>query len=316
MHAWKPGDEVVAHCLSVELESPDGHNDTMLDPEQRIWGFETNFGGLAEIALVKSNQLMPKPAHLTWEEAASPGLVNSTAYRQLVSRNGAGMKQGDNVLIWGASGGLGGFATQYALNGGAIPVCVVSSEEKAEICRRMGAELIINRSRGGLPVLEGRAHPGPEGVAPLRHATSASSPAARTSTSSSSTRAARPSAPRVYAARKGGTIVTCASTIGLHARVRQPLPLDEPQADHRLPLRQLPRVVGGQPADREGHDPPDAVAAPTRSTRSARPRSTSTTTSTRARSACSAWPPRRASASATRSMRARHLDAINRFRGV
>ena len=116
----------------VELEGPDGHNDTMLDPEQRIWGFETNFGGLAEIALVKSNQLMPKPAHLTWEEAASPGLVNSTAYRQLVSRNGAGMKQGDNVLIWGASGGLGGFATQYALNGGATPVCVVSNEEKAD----------------------------------------------------------------------------------------------------------------------------------------------------------------------------------------
>ena len=68
-----PGDEVVAHCLSVELESSDGHNDTMLDPEQRIWGFETNFGGLAEIALVKSNQLMPKPEHLSWEEAAAPG---------------------------------------------------------------------------------------------------------------------------------------------------------------------------------------------------------------------------------------------------
>src|SRR4249919_3648308 len=149
VHAWKPGDEVVAHCLSVELESPDGHNDTMMDPEQRIWGFETNFGGLAHVALVKSNQLMPKAGHLTWEEAASPGLVNSTAYRQLVSRNGAGMKQGDNVLIWGASGGLGGFATQYALNGGAVPVCVVSSEEKAGICRAMGAELIINRAEAG-----------------------------------------------------------------------------------------------------------------------------------------------------------------------
>jgi crotonyl-CoA reductase len=107
VHTWKPGDEVVAHCLSVELEDPLGHDDTMMDPEQRIWGFETNFGGLAEIALVKANQLLPKPAHLTWEEAAVPGLVNSTAYRQLVSRNGAGMKQGDLVLIWGASGGLG-----------------------------------------------------------------------------------------------------------------------------------------------------------------------------------------------------------------
>src|ERR1700709_980754 len=146
VHAWKPGTEVVAHCLSVELEGPDGHNDTMMDEEQRIWGFETNFGGLAELAIVKANQLTPKPGHLTWEEAASPGLVNSTAYRQLVSKNGANMKQGDVVLIWGASGGLGSYATQMALNGGAIPVCVVSSPEKAEIVRSMGAELVIDRS--------------------------------------------------------------------------------------------------------------------------------------------------------------------------
>src|SRR4051812_25231114 len=149
VHAWKPGQEVVAHCLSVELERPEGHNDTMMDPEQRIWGFETNFGGLAELAIVKANQLMPKPDHLSWEEAASPGLVNSTAYRQLVSKNGAAMKQGDVVLIWGASGGLGSYATQMALNGGAIPVCVVSSPEKAEICHRMGAELVIDRNAEG-----------------------------------------------------------------------------------------------------------------------------------------------------------------------
>jgi crotonyl-CoA reductase len=146
VNAWQPGDEVVAHCLSVELEAPDGHNDTMLDTSQRIWGFETNFGGLADVAMVKANQLMPKPEHLTWEEAASPGLVNCTAYRQLVSANGGNMKQGDNVLIWGASGGLGGFATQYALNGGANPICVVSNEEKAQIVRNMGADRIINRS--------------------------------------------------------------------------------------------------------------------------------------------------------------------------
>ncbi len=232
VHLWKPGDEVVAHCLSVELESPDGHNDTMLDPEQRIWGFETNFGGLAELALVKSNQLMPKPAHLTWEEAASPGLVNSTAYRQLVSHNGAGMKQGDNVLIWGASGGLGGFATQYALNGGATPICVVSNEEKADICRSMGAELIINRAEkdyrfwrdehtqdpaewrrfgkdireltGGEDVDIVFEHPG-------RETFGAS----------------------VYAARKGGTIVTCASTSGyLH------------QYDNRYLWMNLKRIIG------------------------------------------------------------------------
>src|SRR6187431_3671722 len=119
VNRWKPGDEVVAHCLSVELEDAAGHDDTMMDPQQRIWGFETNFGGLAELALVKANQLMPKPTHLSWEEAAAPGLVNSTAYRQLISKNGAHMKLGDRVLIWGASGGLGSYATQMALAGGA-----------------------------------------------------------------------------------------------------------------------------------------------------------------------------------------------------
>jgi len=232
VHAWKPGDEVVAHCLSVELEGPDGHNDTMMDPEQRIWGFETNFGGLAEIALVKSNQLMPKPAHLTWEEAASPGLVNSTAYRQLVSRNGAGMKQGDNVLIWGASGGLGGFATQYALNGGAVPVCVVSSDEKAEICRKMGAELIINRAEAGYRFWKDEQTQDPREWrrfgSDIRALTGGEDvdivfehPGRETFGAS------------VYAARKGGTIVTCASTSGyLH------------EYDNRYLWMNLKRIIG------------------------------------------------------------------------
>ena len=213
VQAWKPGDEVVAHCLSVELESSDGHNDTMLDPEQRIWGFETNFGGLAEIALVKSNQLMPKPDHLSWEEAASPGLVNSTAYRQLVSRNGAGMKQGDNVLVWGASGGLGGYATQMALNGGATPICVVSSEEKADICRKMGAELIIDRKAEGYRFWKDESTQDQKEWrrfgAKIRELTGGEDPDIVLEHPGRETFGAS-----VFVARKGGTIVTCASTSG------------------------------------------------------------------------------------------------------
>ena len=119
-------------------------------------GLRDELRGLAELALVKGNQLLRKPEHLTWEEAASVGLVNSTAYRQLVSANGAAMKQGDNVLIWGASGGIGSFATQYALNGGAQPICVVSSEDKAQLCRRMGAQLCHQPRRTWLPLLDPR----------------------------------------------------------------------------------------------------------------------------------------------------------------
>ncbi|MGH3939033.1 MAG: crotonyl-CoA carboxylase/reductase [Pseudonocardiaceae bacterium] len=215
VNAWHPGDEVVAHCLSVELEHPDGHNDTMLDPEQRIWGFETNFGGLAELALVKSNQLMPKPAHLSWEEAASPGLVNSTAYRQLVSRNGADMKQGDTVLIWGASGGLGSYATQFALNGGATPVCVVSSPQKAQICRSMGADLVIDRAAAGFRFWRDEHNQDPRewkrfGAA-IRELTGGDDPDIVFEHPGRETFGAS-----VYVAKKGGTIVTCASTSGFN----------------------------------------------------------------------------------------------------
>ena len=259
VHSWHPGDEVVAHCLSVELESPDGHNDTMLDPEQRIWGFETNFGGLAHIALVKSNQLMPKAAHLTWEEAASPGLVNSTAYRQLVSRNGAGMKQGDNVLIWGASGGLGGFATQYALNGGATPVCVVSNEEKAAICREMGAELIINRSEEDWKFWKDENTQDPKEWrrlgARIRELTGGED--VDIVFEHPGTRDLRRLGVRGAQGRHHRHLRLDQR---LHAPVRQPLPLDEPQEHRRLALRELPRVVGGEPAHRQGDDPPDAVA--------------------------------------------------------
>ncbi len=243
VNAWRAGDEVVAHCLSVELESPMGHNDTMMDPEQRIWGFETNFGGLAEIALVKSNQLLAKPAHLTWEEAAAPGLVNSTAYRQLVSRNGAAMKQGDNVLIWGASGGLGSYATQMALNGGATPICVVSSEDKAEICRSMGARLIINRREEGYRFWKDEGTQDPREWQRfgkrIRELTGGEDvdivfehPGRETFGAS------------VYVTRRGGTIATCASTSGfLH------------EYDNRFLWMNLKRIIGSHFANyREAYE--------------------------------------------------------------
>jgi crotonyl-CoA reductase len=146
---WKPGDRVTVHCNYVDDQDQTSHDDSMMASNQRIWGYETNFGGLADLTVVKVNQLLPKPAHLTWEEAAVNALCNSTSYRMLVSRNGAAMKQGDVVLIWGATGGIGAYATQYVLNGGGIPVCVVSSPDKAEILKAMGVEAVIDRRAGG-----------------------------------------------------------------------------------------------------------------------------------------------------------------------
>jgi crotonyl-CoA reductase len=146
---WRPGDRVTIHCNHVDDQDPTAHDDSMLAANQRIWGFETNFGGLADLAVVKANQLMPKPRHLNWEEAACNALTNSTSYRMLVSHNAAAMKQGDVVLIWGASGGLGGYAVQYVLNGGGIPVGVVSSPEKVELLHELGCEAVIDRKANG-----------------------------------------------------------------------------------------------------------------------------------------------------------------------
>ena len=147
---WKPGDAVTVHCNYLDDQDPSAHDDSMMATNQRIWGFESNFGGLADLSVVKANQLMPKPAHLTWEEAAVNALCNCTSYRMIVSPNGSQMTQGQSVLIWGATGGIGAYACQYVLNGGGTPVGVVSSPRSASrCCNELGVEAVIDRKAEG-----------------------------------------------------------------------------------------------------------------------------------------------------------------------
>jgi crotonyl-CoA reductase len=155
---WKPGDKVVVSAVHVDEEDHGSYDDGMMSETQLAWGFETNFGALGDYCVVKANQLIRKPAHLTWEEAASNTLCASTAYRMLVGSHGARMKQGDVVLIWGATSGLGSYATQLVKNGGGIPVAVVSSEDKAELVRAQGCEHVINRAKLDLGD-QGMRHP-------------------------------------------------------------------------------------------------------------------------------------------------------------
>ena len=212
VHRWKPGDRVTVHCNYVDMEAPAGHDDSMIDPSQRIWGFETNFGGMAELSMVKANQLMPMPTHLTWEEAASLSLTLATSYRMLVSPNAAQMKQGDIVLIWGATGGLGGFAVQLVRNGGGIPICVVGGQEKVDLLHSLGVETVIDRKAEGYEFWsDGEQQPkewrrfgkkireftgGDDVDIVFEH------PGRQTFGAS------------VFVAKKGGTVVTCASTSG------------------------------------------------------------------------------------------------------
>jgi crotonyl-CoA carboxylase/reductase len=142
---WKPGDEVVIHCNQASYEDPEVHGlDPMAAPSQTIWGYETTWGSFAQFTKVQAQQLLPKPASLSWEEAASYGLVYFTAYRMLLTR--CELQAGQRVLIWGAAGGLGVFATQLCRLTGAPCVGVVSSAEKGELVERLGAEGYIDRS--------------------------------------------------------------------------------------------------------------------------------------------------------------------------
>jgi crotonyl-CoA carboxylase/reductase len=142
---WKPGDEVVIHCNQTSYEDPEVHGlDPMAAPSQKIWGYETTWGSFAQFTKVQAQQLLPKPKHLAWEEAASYGLTYFTAYRMLMNR--ANLQAGDKVLIWGAAGGLGVFAIQLCKLTGADCVGVVSSEEKGKLVEQLGAVGYIDRS--------------------------------------------------------------------------------------------------------------------------------------------------------------------------
>ena len=141
---WKIGDEVVVHCNQSCGECPECNGlDPMACSQQRIWAYESNWGSFADYCLVQAQQLLPKPAHLTWAEAASYGLVYFTAYRMLVDQ--AALEAGHNVLVWGAGGGLGSMAIQLCRLYGANAIAVVSSEDKADLVRRLGAHAVINR---------------------------------------------------------------------------------------------------------------------------------------------------------------------------
>ncbi|MFT2014484.1 crotonyl-CoA carboxylase/reductase [Streptomyces sp. 796.1] len=234
---WRVGDHVVVSPAYVDDQEPASHADGMLGAEQRAWGFETNFGGLAHYTLVRASQLVPKPAHLTWEEAACNTLCAGTAYRMLVGDNGARIKQGDAVLIWGAAGGLGAYAVQFVKNGGGIPIGVVGSAAKADAVRRLGCDLVVTRAEIGLDddasgdpqqtIEVGkrlgsiiRGHIGRDPDAVFEHVGRATFGIS------------------VFVVRRGGSVVTCGSSTGY-----------EHVFDNRYLWMKLKRVIGSHVAN-------------------------------------------------------------------
>ncbi|MGB1252413.1 MAG: crotonyl-CoA carboxylase/reductase [Candidatus Promineifilaceae bacterium] len=144
---WKVGDAIVTHPGHWNIDDPwvlEG-NDPMLAPSANIWGYNINFGSFGQFCVAQEHQVMEKAKHLTWEEAAAPSLVGTTAYRMLYGWQGNELKSTDVVLVWGGSGGLGTQALELCKAAGARAVAVVSSDERGKYCMEHGAAGYINR---------------------------------------------------------------------------------------------------------------------------------------------------------------------------
>jgi crotonyl-CoA carboxylase/reductase len=160
---WKVGDEVVVHCNQDDGDDEECNGgDPMFSTSQRIWGYETPDGSFAQFCRVQSRQLMQRPRHLTWEESACYTLTLATAYRMLFGHAPHTVRPGDNVLVWGASGGLGVFGVQLCAASGANAIGVISDESKRDYVLQLGAKGVINRKDfdcwGQLPKVNSPEH--------------------------------------------------------------------------------------------------------------------------------------------------------------
>jgi crotonyl-CoA reductase len=230
---WKPGDKVVVHPVQTDEQDPMAQWDGMLPETQLAWGYETNFGGLAHFAVVKATNLLAKPAHLSWEEAACNTTCNMSAYRMLVSERGARMKQGDIVLIWGAAGGLGGYAVQQVKNGGGIAVGVVSSDAKRKLLEDLRCDVVLDRREFADSPAELADPDAWRRLGRLIRARLGEDPHIVFEHVGRETFAAS-----LFVARRGGCVVTCGSSSGYRH-----------EFDNRFLWMKLKRVIGSHAAN-------------------------------------------------------------------
>ena len=194
----KPAEEVMVqpgvscgHCEAC-LSGQDN-----LCREYDIIGYRRN-GGYAELVAVPGVNIIPKPAGLSWEEAAALPLVTVTAWHMLVTR--ANVQPGEDVLVHAAGSGVGSIAIQIAKLRGARVITTASSDEKLAKARELGADQTINYSNNDWPK-EVRRLTQRRGVdVVVEHTGAATWPGS------------------ISALRNNGRLVTCGATSGYDAR--------------------------------------------------------------------------------------------------
>ncbi len=131
---WTHGDKVIPHFLPFWEDG--AMTPAVLAPRRGV----TLPGSLAEYVSVPAASLVPMPAHLTWEQAATLPIAATTAWRAVRT---ARLGPGRTVLLLG-TGGVSIFALQFAKAHGANVIITSSSDEKLQRAREMGADMTIN----------------------------------------------------------------------------------------------------------------------------------------------------------------------------
>ena len=120
-----------------------GANVTAFRPGDEVMGTAER-GSFAELTVTPADKLVPKPAGLTFEQAAAIPISGMTALRAV--RDEGKVRSGQSVLVIGASGGVGTLAVQIAKGSGAT-VTGVCSTSKADLVRSIGADDVIDYTR-------------------------------------------------------------------------------------------------------------------------------------------------------------------------
>jgi len=119
---------------------------TRFKPGDRVWGSNQGLlgrqGTFAEYAAVDECWLYPTPATVSDREAAAIALVGITAYLGLF--RDANLRPNETVFVHGGTGGVGSCVVQMAKAVGARVITTAGNEEKADLCRQLGADVVIN----------------------------------------------------------------------------------------------------------------------------------------------------------------------------
>ena len=144
--AIAPGLPAVLGCDVAGMVDAVGENITRFAVGDAVYGCAGGVAGrggaYGEYIAVDASLMAFKPAELNWRETAALPLVAITAWEAIVDR--ARVAPGDHVLIHGGAGGVGHIAIQIAKAQGARVATTVSSANKADIARHMGADDTIN----------------------------------------------------------------------------------------------------------------------------------------------------------------------------